>query len=56
MKWLNSLEWARDEEKEMFESCLRVMEIINREISLSSKMVEELYKKDGDAQLLTTIP
>jgi len=56
MTWLTSLEWTREEDKEMVESCLRVMENINREISVSNKMVEEIYKEDRDAQLLTTIP
>ena len=40
----------------MVESCLRIMEAINKEISVSNDMVEEMYKKDRDAQLLTTIP
>jgi len=56
MTWLTSLEWAREEDKEMVESYLRVMETVNREISASSRMVEDIYKEDRDAQLLTTIP
>lgn len=56
MKWLASLEWAREEDRKMVDSCLRVMEAINKEISVGNDMVEELYKKDRDAQLLTTIP
>jgi transposase len=56
MKWLTSLQWAREEDRIMVESSLRVMEAINKEISVTNSMVEELYKKDKDAQLLTTIP
>lgn len=56
MKWLASLEWTREEDRKMVDSCLRVMEAINKEISVGNDMVEELYKKDRDAQLLTTIP
>ena len=32
------------------------MEAINQEISITNGMVKEIYEKDGDAQLLTTIP
>jgi transposase len=56
MKWLTSLEWAREEDRNIVESSLRVIEAINKEISVTNSMVEELYKKDKDAQLLTTIP
>ena len=56
MRWLTSLEWAREEDREMVESCLRGMKTINREISGSNKMVEEMYNGDRNAQLLTTIP
>jgi len=56
MKWLTSLEWARDEDKKLVESHLRVMEAINQEISITNDMVKEIYEKDRDAQLLTTIP
>jgi transposase len=56
MKWLTSLEWARDEDKKLIESHLRVMEAINQEISITNDMVKEIYEKDRDAQLLTTIP
>ena len=56
MKWLTSIQWAREEDRKMVESSLRVMEAINKEISVTNGMVEELYKKDRDAQLLTTIP
>lgn len=40
----------------MVESCLRVMEAINKEISVSGEMVKDIYRKDKDAQLLATIP
>lgn len=56
MKWLTSLEWARDEDQKIVGSHLRVMEAINHEISIINDMVEEIYKKDRDAQLLSTIP
>jgi len=56
MKWLASLEWAREEDRMMVESYLRVMEAINKEILVSNDMVEEIYQKDREAQLLTTIP
>jgi transposase len=56
MKWLNSLEWARAQDKELVESHLRVMEAINQEVSTTNDMVKDLYEKDSDAQLLATIP
>jgi len=56
MKWLSSLEWAREEDRKMVESSLRVMEAINKEILITNGMVEEMYQRDKDAQLLTTIP
>jgi len=56
MKWLTSLEWSREEDRKIIESHLRLLEDINREIVGSDDMVEEIYKKDGDAQLLSTIP
>jgi len=56
MKWLTSLEWARDEEKKLVESHLRVMEAINQEISITNDMVKKIYQKDKDAQLLFAIP
>jgi transposase len=56
MKWLNSLEWVKAEDKKLVESHLRVMEAINQEISTSNDMVKDLYEKDSDAQLLATIP
>jgi transposase len=56
MKWLNSLEWARAEDKKLVESHLRVMEAINQEISLTNDMVKDIYEQDQDAQLLATIP
>jgi len=39
----------------MFEPYLRFMGIINQEISSSNVMIEDIYKKDKDAQLITTI-
>jgi len=40
----------------MFESYLRLLELINKEISASNEMICEIYQKDRDAQLLVTIP
>jgi transposase len=56
MTWLNKLEWAREEDKRMVESHLRVMEAINQEITTTNVMVKDIYEKDSDAQLLATIP
>ena len=56
MKWLTSLEWAKEEDKKIVESHLRVMEAINHEISITNDMVKQIYEKDRDAQLLATIP
>lgn len=56
MKWLTSLEWAREEDKKLLQSHLRVMETISYEISGTNDMIKEIYEKDRDAQLLTTIP
>lgn len=56
MKWLACLEWAMEEDKKLVESHLRVMEVINQEISATNDMVKEIYEKDRDAKLLTTIP
>jgi transposase len=56
MEWLTCLDWAKDEDRKIVESCLRVMEAVNKEISVSNEMVEDIYHKDRDAQLLTTIP
>jgi transposase len=55
-EWLGSLQWDREEDRTMVESCLRMVEAINKEISVGNEMVEEIYKKDRNAQLLTTIP
>jgi transposase len=56
MKWLTSLEWAKEEDKKIVESHLRVMEAINHEISITNDIVKQIYEKDRDAQLLATIP
>jgi len=40
----------------MLESYLRLVELINQEISASNEMIEEIYKQDEDAQLLNTVP
>jgi transposase len=56
MRWLASLEWAKEEDERMVESHLRVMEAINQEISISNDMVKKIYDEDKDAQLLATIP
>lgn len=56
MKWLSLLEWTNKEDRIMLESYLRLLGLINQEISASNRMVEEIYEKDRDAQLLTTVP
>lgn len=56
VEWLKSLEWSREEDRRIFESAMRLIEHLSREISASNQMVEEIYKKDKDAQLLSTIP
>jgi len=56
MNWLTSLEWAKEKDKRLVESHLRVREAINQEISITNDMVKGIYEKDGDAQFLTTIP
>jgi len=56
MEWLLSLEWAKDQDRKLTESHLRVMDAINQEISLSNGMVAEMYEQDADAQLLASIP
>jgi transposase len=54
--WLKSLEWSREEDRRIFESAMRLIEQFSHEISASNQMVEEIYKRDKDAQLLSTIP
>jgi len=54
--WLKSLEWSVEEDKRIFESAMRLIEHLSNEISASNQMVEDIYKKDKDAQLLSTIP
>jgi len=56
MKWLTSLEWAREDDKKIIESHFRILEDLNREIAASNEMVEEIYEEDRDAQLLSTVP
>jgi transposase len=56
MEWLLSLEWAKEEDRKLIESHLRVMDAINQEISTTNEMVKEIYEQDADAQLLATIP
>lgn len=56
MRWLNSLEWAKAEDRKTVESDLRLVGYLNEEISASNKMVEKIYMGDRDAQLLSTIP
>jgi transposase len=53
--WLKSLEWSV-EDKEIFESAMRLIEQLSHEISVSNRMIDEIYKRDKDAQLLYTIP
>jgi transposase len=56
VEWLKSLEWSREEDKRIFESGMRLIEHLSHEISASNQMVDEIYKKDKDARLLSTIP
>jgi transposase len=56
VEWLKSLEWSGEEDRGIFESSMRLIEHLGHEISASNHMVEEIYKKDKDAQLLSTIP
>jgi transposase len=56
VEWLKSLEWSNEEDRRIFESAMRLIEHLSHEISASNQMVEEIYKKDKDAQLLATIP
>jgi len=55
LKWLLALEWPRAEDRNMFESYMRLIELINQEISASNEMVKQIYDKDKDAQLLASI-
>lgn len=54
--WLKSLEWSVEEDKKIFESAMRLIERFSLEISASNRMMDEIFKKDKDAQLLSTIP
>jgi len=54
--WLKSLEWSVEEDKRIFESSMRLIEHLSFEILASNRMMDEIYKKDKDAQLLSTIP
>jgi transposase len=56
MGWLLSLKWAREEDRKLIESHLRVMDAISQEISTTNEMVREIYEQDADAHLLATIP
>jgi transposase len=56
MKWLLSLKWAQEDDVRMVDSHLRMMEVINQEISTTNEMIKEIYLQDVDAQLLSTIP
>jgi transposase len=54
--WLKSLEWSVEEDKRILESAMRLIEHLSNEISASNRMIEEIFKKDKDAQLLSTLP
>ncbi|OGO05392.1 MAG: hypothetical protein A2Y91_05100 [Chloroflexi bacterium RBG_13_54_8] len=56
VEWLKSLEWSRAEDSRMFESNMRIVEHLSHEISTSNEMVKDIYEKDKDARLLSTIP
>jgi len=54
--WLKSLKWPIEEDKKIFESAMRLIEQLSLEIAASNRMMDELFGKDKDAQLLYTIP
>jgi transposase len=54
--WLKSLEWPVEEDKKIFESSMRLIEQLSLEINASNRMMNEIFQKDKDAQLLYTIP
>jgi transposase len=54
--WLKSLDWPVEEDKKVFESSMRLIEQFSSEIALSNVMIDELFKKNRDAQLLRSIP
>lgn len=56
MKWLASLEWAREEDRAIVESDMRLVDHLNQETSASNEIIREIYGKDKNAQLLSTIP
>jgi transposase len=56
VEWLTSLEWSREEDRRVFESNMRLVEHLSQEISVSNGMVKEIYEKDKDARLLSTVP
>jgi transposase len=56
MKWLRTLSWSKEEYVRMIESYLRLVDIINEEILATNEMIDEIYSRDEDAQLLATIP
>jgi len=56
VEWLKSLEWSKAEDGRIFESGMRLVEHLSQEISTSNEMVKEIYEKDKDARLLSTIP
>jgi transposase len=55
VKWLKSLEWSGEEDRKISESDMRIVEHLSQEISNSKEIVKEIYEKDRDAQLLSTI-
>jgi transposase len=54
--WLKSLKWPVEEDRRIFESSMRLIEQLSLEISSSNQMMDEIFHKDKDAQLLRTIP
>jgi len=55
MAWLVALDWAADD-RALLDSHLRVMDVLNQEISTTNVMVKQIFDRDTDAQLLATIP
>jgi transposase len=54
-RWLASLNWSADD-RELIESHLSVLDVVDREITATNAMVREIFERDSDAQLLATIP
>jgi transposase len=56
LKWLRALSWSEEEYRRMVESYLKLMDIISEEILAAKEIIDVIYSRDKDAQLLATIP